>query len=99
MSFADYLEKMLIKRGFWRDGDDCWKEINENGESFEDVISEVGKEYIPEDNEKFDFEVEYDHVFDSPGCDIYTVAIAFATITNNQTEPIAECILYTTYIF
>lgn len=99
MSFADYLEKILIKRGFWRDGDDCWKEINENGESFEDVISEVGKEYIPEDNEKFDFEVECDHVFDSPGCDIYTVAIAFATTTNNQTEPIAECILYTTYIF
>ena len=49
MSFADYLEKMLIKRGFWSDGDDCWEEINENGESFEDVISEVGKEYIPED--------------------------------------------------
>ena len=30
MSFADYLEKMLIKRGFWSDGDGCWKEINEN---------------------------------------------------------------------
>ena len=52
MSFADYLEKMLIKRGFWNDGDDCWKEINENEESFEDVISKVGKEYIPEDGKK-----------------------------------------------
>lgn len=94
MSFADYLEKMLIKRGFWSEG-----EINENGESFEDVISEIGKEYIPEDGEKFDFEVECDHVFDSPGCDIYAVAVAFATTTDHQTEPIAECILYTTYIF
>lgn len=57
MSFADYLEKMLIKRGFWSEGD----------------------EYIPEDNEKFDFEVE---------CDIYAVAVAFATTVNNQTEPV-----------
>ena len=99
MSFADYLEKMLIKRGFWNDGDDCWKEINENEESFEDVISKVGKEYIPEDGKKFDFEVECNHVFESPGCGIYAVAIAFATTTNNQTEPIVECILYTTYMF
>ena len=38
MSFTDYLEKMLIKRGFWSDGDGCWKEINENAESFEDVM-------------------------------------------------------------
>ena len=99
MSFADYLEMMLIKRGFWDDKEDCWEEINKNGEQFEDVIAEVGKEYIPEDNEKFDFEVECDHVFDSPGCDIYAVAVAFATTTNNQTKPIAECILYTTYSF
>ena len=99
MSFADYLEKMLIKKGFWSKRNDCWEEINENGESFEDVISEVGKKYIPEDGERFDFEVECDQVFDSSGCDIYAVAIAFATTTNNQTEPIAECILYTTYMF
>ena len=99
MSFADYLKNMLIIRGFWRERYDCWKEINENDERFEDIVAEVGKEYIPEDNEKFDFEVECDHVFDSPGYDIYTVAIAFATTTNNQTEPIAECILYTRYIF
>lgn len=95
MSFADYLEKMLIKRGFWSDGDDFWEEINENGESFENVISEVGKEYIPEDNGKFDFEVKCNHVYDS----LYAVAVAFSTTTNNQTEPIAECILYTTYMF
>ena len=94
----DYLEKMLIKRGFLNDKEDCWKEINENDESFEDVVAEVGKEYIPEDGEKFDFEVECDHVFDSPGCDIYAVAIAFVTTANNQTEPIVDCILYTTYI-
>ena len=62
MSFADYLEKMLIKRGFWS-------------------------------------EVECDHVFDSPGCDIYAVAVAFATTVNNQTEQVADCILYATYIF
>ena len=99
MNFADYLEKMLIKRGFWSKGNDCWEEINENGESFEDVISEVGKEYIPEDGERFDFEVKCDQVFDSSGCDIYAVAIAFATTTNNQTKPIVECILYTTYMF
>lgn len=99
MSFADCLEKMLIKRGFWSEGDDCWKEINENDESFEDVISEVGKEYIPEDNEKFDFEVECDHVFDSPGVDIYAVAVAYAFTVNNGAEPVAQSILYTTYIF
>lgn len=99
MSFMDYLEKILIKRGFLDDKEDCWKEINENDECFEDVVAEVGKEYIPEGGEKFDFEVECDHVFDSPGCDIYAVAIAFATTTNNQTEPIVDCILYTTYIF
>lgn len=98
MSFMDYLEKMLIKRGFLNDKEDCWKEINENDESFEDVVVEVGKEYIPENGEKFDFEVECDHVFDSPGCDIYAVAIAFVTTANNQTEPIVDCILYTTYI-
>lgn len=99
MSFADYLEKMLIKKGFWREKDDCWKEINENDERFEDVAAEVGKEYIPENGEKFDFNVECDYVFESPGCDIYAVAVAFATTTNNQTKPIVECILYTTYIF
>ena len=99
MSFADYLEKMLIKKGFWSKGNECWNEINENGESFEDVISEVGKEYIPEDGETFDFEVECDHVFESPGCGIYAVAIAFATTINNQTKSIVECILYTTYMF
>ena len=99
MSFIDYLEKILIKRGFFNDKEDCWKEVNENDERFEDVILEIGKEYIPEDNEKFDFKVECDYVFESPGCDIYAVAIAFATTVNNQTEPIAECILYTTYIF
>lgn len=99
MSFSDYLEMMLTRRGFWSDADECWKEINENDERFENVIAEVGQKYIPEDNEKFDFEVECDHVFDSPGCDIYAVAVAFATTENNQTEPIAECILYTTYIF
>ena len=95
MSFSDYLEMMLTRRGFWSDVDDCWKEINENDERFEDV----GQKYIPEGNEKFDFEVECDHVFDSPGCDIYAVAVAFATTVNNQTEPIADCILYATYIF
>lgn len=99
MSFMDYLEKMLIKRGFLNDKEDCWKEINKNDELFEDVVVEVGKEYIPENGEKFDFEVECDHVFDSPGCDIYAVAIAFVTTANNQTEPIVDCILYTTYIF
>ena len=99
MSFADYSKNMLIIRGLWSERYDCWKEINGNDERFEDVVAEVGKEYIPEDNEKFDFEVEYDQVFDSSGCDIYAVAVAFATTTNNQTEPIAECILYTTYIF
>ena len=52
-----------------------------------------------ESTKKFDFEIECDQVFDSSGCDIYAVAIAFATTTNNQTEPIAECILYTTYSF
>ena len=99
MSFADYLEKMLIKRGFFDDKEDYWKEINENGEQFENVVAEVGKEYTPEDNEKFDFKVECDYVFESPGCDIYAVAVAFATTTNNQTELKADCILYTTYIF
>lgn len=99
MSFADYLEKMLIKRGFFDDKEDYWKEINGNGEQFEDVVAEVGKEYTPENGEKFDFEVECDYVFESPGCDIYAVAIAFATTTNNQTELKADCILYTTYIF
>lgn len=99
MSFSDYLEMMLTRRGFWSDVDSCWKEINKNDERFEDVVAEVGQKYIPEDNEKFDFEVECDHVFDSPGCDIYAVAVAFATIENNQTEPIVQSILYTTYIF
>lgn len=99
MSFNDYLKMMLTRRGFWSDADDCWKEINENDERFENVAAEVGKEYIPEDNEKFDYEVECDHVFDSPGCDIYAIAVAFATTVNSQTKPIAECILYTTYIF
>ena len=99
MSFMDYLEKILIKRGFIDDKENYWKEVNENDEGFEDVVTEIGKEYIPEDGEKFDFKVECDYVFESPGCDIYAVAIAFATTINNQTEPIAECILYTTYIF
>lgn len=91
MSFSDYLEMMLI----WSDVDDCWKEINENDERFE----EVGQKYIPEDNEKFDFEVECDHVFDSPGVDIYAVAVAYAFTVNNGAEPVAQSILYTTYIF
>lgn len=99
MSFIDYLEKILIKRGFFNDKEDCWKEVNENDERFENVILEIEKECIPEDGEKFDFKVECDYVFESPGCDIYAVAVAFATTVNNQTEPIAECILYTTYIF
>ena len=98
MSFADYLKNMLIIRGFWSERYDCWKEINENDERFEDVVAEVGKEYIPEDNEKFDCKIECNYMFASPRCDIYAVAIAFATTTNNQTEPIVECILYTTYI-
>ena len=50
MSFADYLKNMLIIRGFWSERYDCWREINENDERFEDVVAEVGKEYIPEDN-------------------------------------------------
>lgn len=95
MSFSDYLEMMLIRRGFWSDVDDCWKEINENDERFEDV----GQKYIPEGNEKFDFEVECDHVFDSPGVDIYAVAVAYAFTVNNGAEPVAQSILYTTYIF
>lgn len=100
MSFSDYLEMMLTLRGFWSDVDECWKEINENDEQFEDVIAEVGQKYIPEDNEKkFDFEVECNHVFDSPGCDIYAVAVAYAFTVNNGTEPVAQSILYATYIF
>lgn len=99
MSFSDYLEMMLTRRGFWSDVDDCWKEINENDERFEDVVAEVGQKYIPEDNEKFDFEIECDHVFDSPGVDIYAVAVAYAFTVNNGAEPVAQSILYTTYIF
>ena len=99
MSFSDYLEMMLTRRGFWSDADECWKEINENDERFENVIAEVGQKYIPEDNEKFDFEVECDHVYDSPGVDIYAVAVAYAFTLNNETKPVALSILYTAYIF
>lgn len=99
MSFSDYLEMMLTRRGFWDDADSCWKEINKNDERFENVIAEVGQKYIPEDNEKFDFEVECDHVYDSPGVDIYAVAVAYAFTANNEAKPVAQSILYTAYIF
>ena len=99
MSVSDYLDMMLTRRGFWSDADDCWKEINENDERFENVIAEVGQKYIPEDNEKFDFEVECDHVYDSPGVDIFVVAIAYAYIVNGEAKPVAQSIMYTTYIF
>ena len=98
MSFSDYLEMMLTRRGFWSDANSCWKEINENDERFEDVIAEVGQEYNPEENEKFDFEVECDHVYDSPGVDIFVVAIAYAYIVNGEAKPVAQSIMYTTYI-
>lgn len=99
MSFKDYLDMELTKRGFWSPVEGCWTEINPEGEEFENVVAEVGQKYIPEENEKFDFEVECDHVFESSGYDLYAVAVAYAFTMNNEAKPVAQSILYTTCIY
>lgn len=103
MSPIKFIDKELETKGFWDEDESCWKEINENDECFEDAIAEICERYEPEGGMRYDFDIDCDHVFESPGHDIFVVALAyaytFAFSIKNGAEPKANSVLYTTHIF
>lgn len=99
MNPIEVIDKELKAKGFWSESDECWKEINENDEQFEDAIAEICERYEPEEGKRYDFDVDCEHVYESPGLDIFVVAVAYAFTINNGAEPMANSVLYTAYLF
>lgn len=48
MNPIEFIDKELEAKGFWNESDECWKEINEKDERFEDAIEEICERYEPE---------------------------------------------------
>lgn len=95
MSPIEFIDKELEAKGFWNESKECWKEINENDERFEDAIEEICERYEPEGGKRYDFDIDCEQV----GLDIFVVAVAYAFKINNGAEPMANSILYTAYLF
>lgn len=55
----------MIKRGFV----DEYGDINENDDDFDIVFGQIAESM------GFEYSIDSDHVFDSPGCDIYCKAV------------------------
>lgn len=98
MSPIEFIDKELEAKGFWNESKECWKEINENDERLEDAIEEICEKYEPEEGKRYDFDIDCDQVYESPGLDIFVVAVAYAFTINNGAEPMANSVLYTAYL-
>lgn len=85
--------KKMRESGFWDDGK--WKEYNDEGKSFEDVISDFLDEKL-----EFRFDCSYDisveQAFESPGVDIYAIAISLAYCSNKE-DVFSDSLLFITY--
>lgn len=99
MSPIEFIDKELEAKGFWNESKECWKEINENDERLEDAIEEICERYEPEGGKRYDFDIDCDQVYESPGLDIFVAAVAYAFTINNGAEPMANSVLYTAYLF
>jgi hypothetical protein len=102
MNPIEFIDKELEAKGFWNESKECWKEINEKDERFEDAIEEICERYEPEGGKRYDFDIDCEHVYESPGLDIFVVAVAYAyayafTI-HDGAEPRANSVLYTAYL-
>lgn len=98
MNPIEFIDKELEAKGFWNESNECWKEINENDERLENAIEEICERYEPEEGKRYDFDIDCEHVYESPGLDIFVVAIAYAFTINNEAEPKANSVLYTAYL-
>ena len=98
MSPIEFIDKELEAKGFWSESNECWKEINENDERLEDAIEEICERYEPEEGKRYDFDIDCEHVYESPGLDIFAVAVAYAFTVNNGAESMANSVLYTAYL-
>ena len=98
MSPIEFIDKELEAKGFWSESNECWKEINENDERLENAIEEICERYEPEEGKRYDFDIDCEHVYESPGLDIFVVAVAYAFTINNEAEPKANSVLYTAYL-
>lgn len=98
MNPIEFIDKELEAKGFWNESKECWKEINEKDERFEDAIEEICERYKPEEGKRYDFDIDCEQVYESPGLDIFIVAVAYAFTINNETEPMANSVLYTAYL-
>lgn len=98
MNPIEFIDKELEAKGFWNESDECWKEINEKDERFEDAIEEICERYEPEGGKRYDFDIDCEHVYESPGLDIFVVAVAYTFTINNGVEPMANSVLYTAYL-
>lgn len=58
----------MIKRGFVDSYGDIY-DINENNDNFDTVFGQIAESM------GFEYSIDSDHVFDSPGCDIYCKAV------------------------
>ena len=103
MNPIEVIDKELKAKGFWNESKECWKEINENDERLEDAIEEICERYEPEGGKRYDFDIDCEHVYESPGLDIFVVSVAiayaYAFTINNGAEPKADSALYTAYLF
>lgn len=99
MNPIEFIDKELEAKGFWNESKECWKEINENDERLEDAIEEICERYEPEGGKRYDFDIDCEQVYESPGLDIFVAAVAYAFTINNGAEPMANSILYTAYLF
>ena len=61
----------MIKRGFVDSYGDIY-DTNENDDDFDTVFGQIAESM------GFEYAIYSDHVFDSPGCDIYCKAVAVA---------------------
>jgi hypothetical protein len=102
MSPIEFIDKELEAKGFWNESKECWKEINENDERLEDAIEEICERYEPEGGKRYDFDIDCEQVYESPGLDIFVVSVAiayaYAFTINNGAEPKADSVLYTAYL-
>lgn len=99
MNPIEFIDKELEAKGFWNESKECWKEINEKDERLEDAIEEICRRYEPEGGKRYDFDIDCEQVYESPGLDIFVAAVAYAFTINNGAEPMANSVLYTAYLF
>lgn len=92
IDFCEWFEDEMEKAGFW-DGDK-WNEHNEEGEAFEDKVSEVLMSY--ETDGLYDWDITYEQTFESPEMDVYVTAISVAFYSEKNMLS-TYSLLYTTY--